>query len=141
MPTTDPDYLNITVTLTNDDYWRLRHALVVATQHHEKARDKCKGNNQRSTDVILEHEHVMRRLEDVEGVLKAAYDQALKEATPAHEINEDGCSCGWENPVPWGTGEWQEPCDEGHFDCAQREGGPCAQKLWHDAYVKHEAAS
>jgi hypothetical protein len=98
-------YNNVTVTLSEDDYWRLRHALVVASQHHEKARDKCKGNNQRSTDTILQHEHIMRRLEDVEEKLKAA--AAPDVAEPARDLNNtiaqegcDRCVCGckyWEN--------------------------------------------
>jgi hypothetical protein len=78
MPTNDPDYMNVTVTLSNDDYWRLRHAIVAAHEQHAKALDRCKGTNQRSTDKILEHEHVMRRLQDVEEKLKAAYDKELK---------------------------------------------------------------
>lgn len=65
---------NISVTLTNDDFWRLRHALVVASEHHQKARDRCVGQNQRSTDTILQHEHTLRRLEDVEQVLVAAFN-------------------------------------------------------------------
>lgn len=70
---TEPEYFdNITVTLTNDDYWRLRHAIKVAHEQHAKAVDRCKGTNQRSTDVILQHEHIMRRLEDVQGKLITA---------------------------------------------------------------------
>ena len=63
---------NITVTLTNDDYWRLRHALVIASRHHERARDRVTGQNQKSIDTILQHDHILRRLWDVEEKLKDA---------------------------------------------------------------------
>jgi hypothetical protein len=99
-------YNNITVTLSEDDYWRLRYAISVAGRHHEKARDKCKGQNQKSIDTILQHEHLLRRLEDVDSKLKAAAEPDIAE--PARDLNNrvrlEGCdrclNCGckyWEN--------------------------------------------
>lgn len=79
---------NITVTLTNDDYWRIRHALVIASQHHQKAVDRITGQNQRSTDTILQHEHILRRLWDVEEVLKlAAINATLQAETQEDDVN------------------------------------------------------
>jgi len=88
-------------------------------RHHEIA-----TKSERLADEFLVH------------VAIAAYADAFP-PPPRHEITEDGCTCGWENPIPWGTGEWQEPCVEGHFDCAKVEGGRCAMEYWHATYQRH----
>jgi hypothetical protein len=65
---------SITVTLTNDDFWRIRTALAESAIQHQGAADRCSGSNQRSTDTILQHEHVVRRMQDVEEKLVAAFN-------------------------------------------------------------------
>lgn len=102
----------ITVTLTNDDYWRIRQALAESATMHSKAVDRCTGTNQRSTDVILHHEHVIRRLQDVEDKLKEAADQAY--AQEAQPVRDGFCLDCNRELVPTGDAlaEWFAVTDE-----------------------------
>lgn len=74
------DLDNIEVTLTIDDFWRIRQALAESASLHSKAVARCKGKNQRSTDTILQHEHTLRRLDDVDEKLLAAFNAPVTRA-------------------------------------------------------------